>query len=773
MAPHHLVTHGVILGMTGSGKTGLLIALLEEAVRSRIPVLALDIKGDLPNLFLAFRDLAPAAFEPWLDAAAATRAGRTVSEVAEEAAAGWTAGLARWGLGAGDVAALADAMAPRLLTPGGTFGEPVHVLSPLERPGDLWDVDEEAARDELSAAVSLLLRLVGQRGDPRERAHVVVAHLAERRARSGKSSTLAELLGDLATPPIARLGALPFDEYFPEKERRALVVELNTLLASPKLASWLRGAPLDPGSWLAPRADGKSPVVVASVAHLDGEEREAVLAVLLDAVLAWTRSLSGTSELRALVVLDEAFGFLPPHPANPATKPPLLALLKQARAFGVGVVVATQNPMDLDYKALSNAGAWFVGRLSTDADRERVVEALTDAGAAGGGLSSHDLATTLKQLPPRTFFVRDVHRKEAPCVLVETRWCLSWLRGPMTRREMSALAKQVCEPQASAASAPAPMPGASNPSASVGTPTAVTQDSPRADAPLAPAGPAPTTVLAIPEAPPGYAVYFGFAPAAAAPSIPRIAAQLVVRARDAELGAVFERRHAVVASLDAAGRAPADGIAVIDPRALQGAPRPLPAEELPRGLATKAARAALEKALRDHAMAKLPVVVEVAPELGLVRDDGETQEAFGARCNAEAQRRMIARQHEIAAQYAPRIAKATQRLNDARGAWHGAAQRASGAPSGASTFFLGLVAGKRAAGAAGKERELADTALERARVAGEKADAALREETLAQATEMSTCEGEMQRAARRIEVRRILAKKGEIEVTGLGVVWGL
>ncbi|AUX33553.1 uncharacterized protein SOCE836_057130 [Sorangium cellulosum] len=477
---HHLVTHGVVVGMTGSGKTGLVMVLVEEALRSGVPVLMVDVKGDLPNLLFTFPELSPVEFEPWVDPAAAARDGRGTADVAAELAARWRAGLAGSGLGPADVAALRARMAPRLLTPGTTAGEPIHVLSALETPSSLWDEDEEAAREALSASLSLLLRLVGRDPDPaRSREHVLLAHLAERRLRERRAAGLEELLADLAAPPIAAVGALDVDEFFAPKERQALARELNTLLASPTFATWRKGAPLDVAGWLAPDAQsGKTPAVIVSVAHLEDDERLLVLGLLFDQLLSWMRGLSGTSDLRALVVFDEVFGFLPPHPANPPTKRPLLALLKQARAFGVGVVLATQNPMDLDYKALSNAGAWFVGRLQTDADRERVVEGLSGADGGAGGVDAAALSATLKALPPRTFFVRDVHM-QPPSFLAETRFSLSWLRGPVTRREIGRLVRGVSPPPP--APPPAAPPSASPaPHAASGPPPAAPRPRPRA-----------------------------------------------------------------------------------------------------------------------------------------------------------------------------------------------------------------------------------------------------------------------------------------------------
>jgi len=437
---HHLVTHGVICGMTGSGKTGLTMVLVEEALRSRIPVLMIDVKGDLPNLLLAFPDSEAATLAPWIDREAAERDGRTVADVAADTAAARKGRLASWGLDTEALRAFRDGMSVRVLTPGASHGEFVHVLSPLERPSARWKSDPEGASCALSAAVSLVLRLTGRDPDPaRSREHVLLSLLAERRLRSGEAATLENLLSDLERPPLARVGAMELDAFASKRDRRELAGALNALLASPTFATWRRGTNMNVGEWLAPRDDGRTPAVIVSVAHLAADERMLVLGMLLEEVLGWVRSLSGTSALRALVVFDEVYGFVPPHPANPPTKRPLVSLMKQARAFGVGVVIATQDPMDLDYRALANAGVWWVGRLQTDADRARVVEGLANAhgGSACAPVDARRVGELVKKLSPRWFVMRDAH-DGAGVRLVEARESLAWLRGPMTRGELIA-----------------------------------------------------------------------------------------------------------------------------------------------------------------------------------------------------------------------------------------------------------------------------------------------------------------------------------------------
>jgi hypothetical protein len=437
LPPHHLATHAVVLGMTGSGKSGLVVVMVEEALRSGVPVLVIDVKGDLPNLLLNFPSLAPEPFLPWVDGIRGPSDERASEVIAAQLAEERRKGLARWDIGENELRAYAAQAQVRVITPGSTAGEPLHVLSAVERRSPRWDTDLESARASLGAAMSLLLRLVGEDPDPaRSRAHVLLSLLAERRLLAGGTAELGALLDDLANPPLEVVGRLSLDEFVSSKERRALAAALNTLLAAPTFASWRQGSTLDVGEWMAPKA-GCAPATVLSVAHLDDEERTLVLGVVLEEVLSWVRSLPGAQRLKALVVFDEVYGFLPPHPSNPPTKRPIVALMKQARAFGVGVVIATQNPMDIDYRALGNAGLWAIGKLQTDADRERVVEAL----GAEGDLSPKALTRTIQRLAKRWFVLRNMHSPHGT-QLFQPRWAMSYLRGPMTRSELQRALQQ-------------------------------------------------------------------------------------------------------------------------------------------------------------------------------------------------------------------------------------------------------------------------------------------------------------------------------------------
>jgi hypothetical protein len=426
----HFVTHGVVVGMTGSGKTGLVTVLVEEALRSDIPVLLIDIKGDLPNLALTLPSFTAEEMLPWVEAPRGATEEQRLA-LAQQKVDERRAALATWGITPTGVKRFHERRAGRIITPGASSGALLHVQSSLERRSPHWDTDPESARATLSAAISLVLRLVGRDADPaRSREHVLLAVFAERRLLAGQPADIASLLADLEAPPIDRIGALPIERFLTKKARRELAASLNSLLASPTFASWRQGASLDVAEWLTPK-DGKTPATIVSVAHLDDDERALVLGVVLEEVLSWVRGLPGSQSLRALIVFDEVYGFLPPHPASPPTKRPLVALMKQARAFGVGVVLATQNPMDLDYRALSNAGVWCVGRLQTDADRARVVE-----GMRQGGGDDFDYDAALRHLPPRRFLVRDARRAGRP-VEVQPRWAISLMRGPMTRGEVA------------------------------------------------------------------------------------------------------------------------------------------------------------------------------------------------------------------------------------------------------------------------------------------------------------------------------------------------
>ena len=454
--PDDLTTHAVIVGMTGSGKTGLGIVLLEEALSHGTPALILDPKGDMGNLALTFPDLTAASFKPWIEEATARDAGVSVDEYAERTAERWKEGLAASGIGPDRIEALRAACEVTLYTPGSEAGVPLNVIGSLEAPALSWEENEETIRDEIEGTVSSLLGLVGIDADPLgSREHVLLANLFEHSWRAGKDLDLGTLIGQIQTPPLRKLGVFDVDAFMPAKERNELALRLNALVASPSFAAWGRGPALDPQVLL--RTEEEKPrAAVLYLAHLSDLERQLVVTLVLSRLITWMHEQPGTSELRALVYLDEVFGFAPPTAAPPSKKP-ILTLLKQARAFGIGMVVATQNPVDLDYKAMANAGSWFVGRLQTENDKKRVLEGLR---SAAGGVDVAALDTAIGGLEQRQFLLQSAHR--AAPELFSTRWAMSFLRGPLTKDQIDTLTPD--EPKAAspagdgAAAAPASAP---------------------------------------------------------------------------------------------------------------------------------------------------------------------------------------------------------------------------------------------------------------------------------------------------------------------------
>jgi hypothetical protein len=420
-----LVTHAVCVGMTGSGKTGLGIGLIEEAAIDGVPVLAIDPKGDLANLLLTFPDLAPADFAPWVDPADAGRHNLTPDAFAAQQAALWKQGLAEWDEDGARIARLRTATEFRLYTPGSRAGVPLALLNSLSASANESDDD---ARTRITTTASSLLALAGM-GDaaPHSREQALIAAILA--AAPGTGADLPWLVGAVQRPPFDKVGVLDLETFYPAKDRQDLALRFNSVLATPGFDVWLDGDPLDVGSMLY-TPEGKPRVAIVSIAHLGDPERMLVVSLLLSALLDWTRKQGGTSSLRAMLYMDEVFGYLPPV-ANPPSKAPLLTLLKQARAFGVGIVLATQNPVDLDYKGLSNTGTWFLGKLQTERDKARVLDGLE---GVTSGLDRKDLDATLSSLRSRVFLMHNVH--ESGPVVFETRWTLSYLRGPMGREEL-------------------------------------------------------------------------------------------------------------------------------------------------------------------------------------------------------------------------------------------------------------------------------------------------------------------------------------------------
>ena len=432
-----LTTHAVCVGMTGSGKTGLCLALLEEAALDGIPAICIDPKGDLGNLMLTFPGLLPADFEPWVDAQEAMRNGMTTPEFAKKTADMWRKGLADWGQTGERIQKFRDHAEVAIYTPASSAGRQITVLKSFDAPNAQVLNDSEAFRERIMSAVSGLLALLQIDADPiNSREHILLSTIFDSFWRSGQNIDMGALIRSIQAPPFNKVGFLDLESFYPQNERFKLAMTLNNLLASPSFAAWLEGEPLDIQK-LMYTPSGKPRLAIVSIAHLSDQERMFFVTILLNEMLSWMRSQTGTSSLRALLYMDEVFGYFPPI-ANPPSKQPMLTLLKQARAFGLGVVLATQNPVDLDYKGLSNCGTWFLGRLQTERDKMRVLEGLEGAAnSVGSTFDRQAMEQTLAGLGTRVFLMNNVH-ENAPTVF-RSRWALSYLRGPVSRQQIEVL----------------------------------------------------------------------------------------------------------------------------------------------------------------------------------------------------------------------------------------------------------------------------------------------------------------------------------------------
>jgi hypothetical protein len=432
-----LVTHAVCVGMTGSGKTGLCLGLLEEAAIDGIPALIIDPKGDLANLMLNFPQLRGEDFAPWINEDDARKKGLSPADYATQQAELWKKGLCDWGQSGERIQKLRDAADVVVYTPGSNAGIPVSILKSFAAPSQVILDDAEMLRERISTTVTSLLGLVGVEADPiKSREHILLSTILDHTWKARQDLDLATLIQQIQTPPVAKIGVLDLDSFYPSKERFALAMQLNNLLAAPGFSAWLEGEALDVGQMLY-SPGGKPRLAIFSIAHLNDAERMFFVTLLLSQTLGWVRAQSGTTSLRAILYMDEIFGYFPPV-ANPPSKQPLLTLLKQARAFGLGVVLATQNPVDLDYKGLANTGTWFIGRLQTERDKARVLEGLEGASASSGKkFDKQGMEQTLAGLGNRVFLLNNVH-EDAPEVF-QTRWTLSYLRGPLTRTQIKTL----------------------------------------------------------------------------------------------------------------------------------------------------------------------------------------------------------------------------------------------------------------------------------------------------------------------------------------------
>lgn len=431
-----LTTHAVCLGMTGSGKTGLCIGLLEEAAIDKVPSIIIDPKGDITNLMLQFPNLLPQDFKPWINPDDARRKGKSIDEYSQFIADLWRKGLNEWGIDPSRIVTMQQASDFAIFTPGSDSGIPVSLLSSLAAPNLDFDGNSEIIREQITGTVAALLDLVAIKADPvRSREAILLATIFEYFWRRNENLDLTQLISSIQKPPVRKLGVFDVDTFYPEKDRFELAMAFNSLIASPNFQSWLEGEPLDIDNLLY-TGKGKPRQCIFYLAHLSERERMMFVTLLLEKVLIWTRRQSGTTSLRALLYFDEVFGFMPPV-AEPPSKRPLITLLKQARAFGLGCVLVTQNPVDIDYKALTNTGTWFIGKLQTEQDKNRVLEGLRGAILQIGGDETQNYSELISGLKSRVFLYHNVHEKQP--IIFNTRWVMSYLRGPLTRPQVRKL----------------------------------------------------------------------------------------------------------------------------------------------------------------------------------------------------------------------------------------------------------------------------------------------------------------------------------------------
>jgi len=508
-----LVTHGVCVGMTGSGKTGLCIGLIEEAALDGVPAIVIDPKGDLADLMLTFPELRPEDLRPWINEEDAARKGLTPDDFARQQAEFWANGLADWGESGDRIRRLREAADFAIYTPGSSAGLPISILASFASPAAAVRDDPELLGDRIATTATSLLALLGIDADPiQSREHILLSTILNTAWQQGQNLDLAKLIGQIQNPPVTTVGVMDLESFYPSKERFGLAMRMNNLLAAPGFAAWMEGEPLDVARLLH-TPEGRPRVSIMSIAHLSDAERMFFVSLLLNEVLGWMRSQPGTGSLRALVYMDEIFGFFPPV-AEPPSKRPLLTLLKQARAYGVGVLLATQNPVDLDYKGLANAGTWFIGRLQTDNDKQRVLAGLEGAAAgAAAGFDRQAMEQTLAGLGNRVFLMYNAH-EDTPVVFT-TRWTMSYLRGPLTRTQI----KTLMDPRKATATDVEAVPPAAavvppTPAAPVG---AVPLEAP---APIAPPPSAAPAVPQVPAAAPGQASTLGSAKPLLPPGVP-------------------------------------------------------------------------------------------------------------------------------------------------------------------------------------------------------------------------------------------------------------
>ncbi len=766
-----LTTHAVCVGMTGSGKTGLCIGLLEEAAMDQIPALIIDPKGDMSNLLLSFPELSTEDFRPWVQASEAERKNQTVDEFAEATATRWKEGLEDWEIDGDRIFAMRDKVDLTVYTPGSSAGTPLSILRLVELPSDQILNDMEALAQYTNATVSSLLSLLGIDADPlTSREHILLSNILMEGWKSRYSMDLASLIQAIQKPEIAQVGVLPLETFYPANDRFQLAMRFNNLLASPQFKAWTEGEPLDIQNLLY-TASGKPRISILSINHLSDEERMFFVSTFLNQVVSWVRSQSGTSSLRAILYMDEIFGYFPPV-ANPPSKQPLLTLLKQARAYGLGVVLTTQNPVDLDYKGLANIGTWFIGRLQTERDKARLIDGLQSASAeTAQRFDRQTLDELLSNLKSRVFLVHNVH-ESAPEVF-ETRWAMSYLAGPLTRDQIMKL--KPAEEEEEEAERYEVEPPAAEP-----LPVAAPMAKPAAEPALQPQLPSGIQQFFLPEDVRVEQVNYR----------PALYAYVSTAYNDSRKKVSEVEETVWTTPLQ-------DGVIPVDWQVTTGA-RPDPDYltqtavpraifgSIPEAATKKTSYTGWEKDLKDHIYRENVLKLYRNEVTGLVSEPGESERDFVVRIHQESRELRDEKMEELRARYAKRIATEEERVRKQE-------QRVEAEKDQAKTAKMGslLDIGSTIFGSLFSKNKLSRTTMNKAATAAKSASRAKRqtgdvnraEETLASYQErLTSLEDEMQEeldklgkeydlANEQLETVELKPKKADINVRVLSVLW--
>jgi hypothetical protein len=766
-----LTTHGVCVGMTGSGKTGLCLTLLEEAAIDGIPVLAIDPKGDIANLLLSFPELRAADFAPWLDQGEVEGQGTTREELAEQTAGAWREGLLQWGQDGARIARFRAACELAIYTPGSQAGLPLSLLRSFAAPAPSVLDDAEALREKIQSTVSGLLGLIGVEADPlKSREHILLSQILHGAWGGGHSLDLAGLIQAVQKPPFERVGVFELESFFPSKERFELALALNNLLASPAGMALSQGEPLDiPRLLYGP--SGKPRISILSIAHLSDAQRMFFVATLLGEVIAWMRAQGGTSSLRAILYMDEIFGYFPPT-AVPPSKPPMLTLLKQARAFGLGILLATQNPVDLDYKGLSNCGTWFIGRLQTERDKDRVLDGLEGASAAAGhAFDRQTMDRVLSGLQTRVFLMNNVH--ESGPVVFQTRWTMSFLRGPIARDEIKRLMDPLRGAEPSRTGSPL---GASQVLAQA------------AAAPAARAAGAHRPVL-----PPDVRELFWpvlASPDTAALYRPSLLAHAKVHYANAKAGVDYWEKLPLLIPLTAAGEPELEQASPMhDEVVARFASEPaagVPLAETPATLTRDGKYADWKKAIATFLYQHRRIVLYSCRAMKLKSTAGEDLAAFRARVDLAAREARDGKIEALRKKYTPKVDALRARIARGRAAVAREQEQVAQATMGAAISFgaglLGAFTGRRVV-SAGNVGRAGAAARSSARVSKEKRDAAMAADSLVEleaklAALESEFTGELQAIGSAFDPQALIVeevpiapRKADIAVDAIACAW--